>query len=486
MYLKELLSGINCKVHGDKNIDIKNLQYDSRNVQSGDLFFCISGTAADGHAYAPDAVKNGAVAIVVTKLVDNVHVTQVVVKDDRAAMALCAANFYGHPAKRLKMVGVTGTNGKTTTTYMVKSIAEAAGYKVGLIGTIKNMIGQREMHTERTTPESADLQRLLREMADEKCDIVVMEVSSHSLLLKRVYGIEFDVGVFSNLTQDHLDFHQTWENYVESKSKLFQQSRISVVNVDDDSAANMISAASREVMEYSVLHPTGYMAKHVKNAPDGVDYDVKIDGKVLDIHVPIPGLFTVYNSLAALVACHALKIDGVYIKQGLAAMQAVPGRFELLDVRGQGYSIILDYSHTPDSLENALLTVKEFARGKVITVFGCGGNRDAGKRPVMGRIAAKYSDYVVVTSDNPRFEEPDAIIAQIEAGVAEGNVQYITIEDRKKAMAHAMKMAQQDDIILLAGKGHETYQEIRGVKHDFDEKVVVNEIMDEMGIKTKK
>jgi UDP-N-acetylmuramoyl-L-alanyl-D-glutamate--2,6-diaminopimelate ligase len=366
---------------------------------------------------------------------------------------------------------------------MVKSIAEAAGKKVGLIGTIKNMIGQKDIHTERTTPESVDLHRLLREMADGGCDAAVMEVSSHSLLLKRVYGMDFDNGIFSNLTQDHLDFHQTWENYVEAKSMLFQQSRISVVNIDDDSAANMISAAKHEVIEYSVAHPSEFMAKNVDISSKGVAYSVELGAGKLDIHVPIPGLFTVYNSLAAAVACYAMGIDGVYIKKGLSDMKAVPGRFELLDVRGQGFSVILDYSHTPDSLENALLTIKEFAKGRVITVFGCGGNRDAGKRPVMGRVAAKYSDYVVITSDNPRFEQPEAIIDQIEEGVAGRNVRYVKIENRKKAMAHAIKSARKDDIILLAGKGHETYQEIRGVKHDFDEKVVVGEILDEMGIR---
>jgi len=486
MKIAELFNGIKHEITGDADIDIKDIKYDSRDVKKGDLFFCISGYAADGHAYAADAVKKGAAAVVVTHMLEGLDTTQVVVGDDRGAMALCAARFFGYPAKRMKIAGITGTNGKTTTTYMIKRIAEQAGLKVGLIGTIQNMIGDKAIHTERTTPESVNLQRLLKQMADEGCDLVAMEVSSHSLLLKRVYGIEFDVGIFSNITQDHLDFHQTWENYISAKSMLFEQSKISVINIDDDSAANMISAARHEVVEYSVSQPSQYNAKNVNISLDGVSYDVDTDIRTLHIEVPIPGMFTVYNSLAAAVAALALNIEAYCIEQGLKNMGPVAGRFEMLDTRGQGYSIILDYAHTPDSLENTLSTIRKFAPARVITVFGCGGNRDAGKRPQMGRIAARYSDYTIITSDNPRFEEPQSIIDQIAEGMDIPGVEYECIENRTKAIERAIKKAKKDDIILLAGKGHETYQEIKGVKHDFDEKVVVAGLFDKMGIRKRR
>ncbi|MDL2237344.1 UDP-N-acetylmuramoyl-L-alanyl-D-glutamate--2,6-diaminopimelate ligase [Christensenellaceae bacterium OttesenSCG-928-K19] len=483
MKLSELLHGIKHTVYGDDTVEISDLSYDSRKVKKGDLFFCISGYATDGHEYAHQAVKSGAAAIVVTKLQEELQIPQVLVKDDRQAMAECAARFFGYPARKMKTVGITGTNGKTTTTYMIRNIAKKAGMKVGLVGTILNMIGDETVQTERTTPESVDLQRLLKRMVEEGCDLLVMEVSSHSLYLKRVYGIEFDVGIFTNLTQDHLDFHKTWDEYVKAKSMLFEQSCISVVNVDDDSAANMISAAKGEVMEYGVMHSTQYSAKHVELKPDGVSYDLEFTAKSLHIDMPIPGMFSVYNSLASAVAALALDIGDYYIEQGLKEMKPVNGRFELLDTRGQQYSIILDYAHTPDSLENTLSTIREFAPGRIVTVFGCGGNRDMGKRPQMGEISARYSDYTVVTSDNPRYEEPKAIMEQIEAGVKERGAKYICIENRKEAMKHAIKTAQKDDIILLAGKGHETYQEIKGVKHDFDEKIVVQEIFDELKIR---
>ncbi len=483
MKLAELFQDIRHTVYGNADVDLLDLKYDSRAAKKGDLFFCISGYATDGHEYAPQAVAAGAAAIVVERRLPELAVTQVVVKDGRQAMALCAARFFGYPARRMKMVGITGTNGKTTTTYMIRSIAEKAGMKVGLIGTILNMIGSEELPTERTTPESIDLQRLLKRMADANCEVLVMEVSSHSLYLKRVYGIEFDVGVFSNLTQDHLDFHKTWDAYVAAKSILFEQSKISVVNVDDDSAAHMIGAAKGEVMEYGVIHSTQFSAKNVELEANGVCYDLESTGKSLHIETPVPGMFSVYNSLAAAVAALALAIDDYYIERGLKEMEQVNGRFELLDTRGRGFVLILDYAHTPDSLKNSLATIREYAPGRVVTVFGCGGNRDAGKRPQMGAISAEYSDYTVVTSDNPRYEEPGVILAQIEEGVKKVTENYICIENRKEAMKHAIKSAQKGDIILLAGKGHETYQEIKGVKHDFDEKRVVQEIFDELGIK---
>ena len=480
MKLKELFHGMGCELYGEGDTEIADLKYDSRSVRRGDLFFGISGFSEDGHKYAPDAVKKGASALVVTEYQPELDIPQVVVKDDREAMAAAACRFFDYPARRMKMIGVTGTNGKTTTTYMIKAIAEQAGMKAGLIGTIHNMIGDREIHTERTTPESIDLQRLLKKMADEGCEILAMEVSSHSLVLKRVYGIEFDVGIFTNLTQDHLDFHETWDNYIRAKSMLFEQSEVSVINIDDDSAAYMMGAAKREVVKYSVLQPIQYAAKDIEITHEKTKFSVEIDGRDLHIEVAIPGYFTVYNAMGAIVAANAAGIDGYCIEQGLKKMKPVAGRFEPLDTHGKKFSIILDYAHTPDSLKNALDTVKSFAPARVVTIFGCGGNRDSSKRAVMGRIAGERSDFTIITSDNPRFEEPAAIMAQIEEGMKETGGKYTCIENRREAIEYAIRSAKENDVILLAGKGHEDYQEIKGVKHDFDEKVVVEEIMSKL------
>lgn len=483
MTISELFRDIKHETYGDGSIRIKDIKYDSRMVNKGDLFFCITGYHTDGHAYARQAVEAGAVAVVVTEYQEGLSAVQIKVEDGRAVMALVAAKFFGYPARKMKMVGITGTNGKTTTTYMIKQIAEKAGKKVGLIGTIVNMIGDEAIHTEHTTPESIDLQKLLKEMVDKGCDMAVMEVSSHSLTLKRVYGIEFDVGVFTNLTQDHLDFHKSWIEYVNAKSLMFEHCRISVINEDDDSAANMIAAASNEVMRFAVKQPTQYTAKNVRLSEHGVEYDVELGNKPVHIKLNIPGTFTVYNSLGAALAAYALNLETYFIEQGLREMKSVAGRFELLDTRGQGYTIILDYAHTPDGLENTLEAIREFAPARVISVFGCGGNRDAGKRPQMGEIAARLSDFVIITSDNPRFEEPKLIIEQIENGLKDKGAAYICIENRRAAIKYAMEHAQKRDIILLAGKGHEDYQEIKGVKHSFDEKQVVAELFDELGIK---
>jgi UDP-N-acetylmuramoyl-L-alanyl-D-glutamate--2,6-diaminopimelate ligase len=479
MRLKDILAGIECDIKGNADIEINDLKYDSRQVHAGDLFFCISGFEQDGHKYAPDAVKNGAAALLVTREIAGLNAVQVLVKNDRQAMAAAAVRFFGNPAASIKTVGVTGTNGKTTTTYMVKSIAEAAGMKVGLIGTICNMIGEGTLPTERTTPESVDLQRLLARMRDEGCDLIVMEVSSHSLYLRRVEGIRFDVGIFTNLSQDHMDFHKTWQNYVDAKRILFNQSDTAVINVDDDAASDMISAAKNELIYFGVLNNADIKPENLKLTAQETSFSVKINAMKLNVCIPIPGMFTAYNALGAIGAAAALGLGGDEITKGLAGMRAVPGRFELLDTRKGDYSIILDYAHSPDSLESTLKTIREFAEGRIVTVFGCGGNRDRVKRPIMGRIAGEYSDFVIVTSDNPRFEEPMDIIAGIKEGMT-GDTPYICIENRREAIAYAIKNAQRKDIIFLAGKGHETYQEIRGKKYDFDEKVVVQRILDEL------
>ena len=477
MKLKDLC-GSGMRILGDAQTDIESLAYDSRKVCKGALFFCISGYKTDGHSYAQAAVDNGAAAIMVTRPLD-LNVPQVVVEDARASMAFISREFYGRPDEALTMIGITGTKGKTTTTYMIKSVMETAGKKMGLIGTIINMIGEKELHTDRTTPESPDLFALLRQMADEECDAVVMEVSSHSLYLGRVAGITFDVGVFTNMSRDHLDFHETFENYMSAKKLLFHMTKRAAMNADDAASAFMMAGIDLDWLTYGIKERSDIYAKNIEITPKGVSFDLCSIRGMIPINLNIPGIFSVYNALSAATACLQLNVGLETIKTGLEAMPRVAGRFEVLDTGNRPFTIILDYAHTPDSLENTLLTVKGFARGRIITVFGCGGDRDRGKRPMMGEIAGRLSTFTVITSDNPRTENPFDIIAEIEAGIKKTDCDYVSIENRRAAIRYAIQNAYPDDIIILAGKGHETYQEINGIKHPFDEKIVVKELLNE-------
>jgi UDP-N-acetylmuramoyl-L-alanyl-D-glutamate--2,6-diaminopimelate ligase len=466
------------RVIGNNQIDITSVAYDSRKVCKDALFFCISGYKTDGHKFAQSAVDKGATALMVTHQLD-IDVPQILVKNDRAAMALISREFFGRPDERLTMIGITGTNGKTTTTYMIKSVLETAGKKTGLIGTIHNMIGTQEIATERTTPESPDLFALIARMADEHCSAVVMEVSSHSLELERVAGIVFDVSIFTNLTQDHLDFHETFENYLAAKKKLFLSSKSAAVNADDASAQQLMSGIECDWSMYGIQNKADVYAKNIEITPRGVTYDMCCKIGNVPISLQIPGIFSVYNSLSAAAACLLLGLGLESIKTGLEAMPCVDGRFEVLDTGELPFTMILDYAHTPDSLEITLKTVREFARGRIIPVFGCGGDRDAGKRPIMGEIAGQNATFAIITSDNPRTEEPQSIIDAIEIGMKRTDCEYICIENRRDAIRYAIENALPEDIIVLAGKGHETYQEINGVKYDFDEKVVVAELLTE-------
>lgn len=476
MELQKLCGGLECEIIGDAKTNIAGISYDSRDVKKGDLFFCIKGFSSDGHQYAKEVVEKGAAALMVSKKLA-FDIPQILVKDDRKIMAQIACEFYGHPSKSIKLVGITGTNGKTTTTYMIKSIAEKCAEKVGLIGTIVNMIGDKVLKTERTTPEAPDLQKLIRQMADDGCGIVVMEVSSHSLDLKRVEGMYYDVGVFTNLTQDHLDYHKTLENYKEAKKILFKKSDYAVINADDAAGEYMQEGIHAKVLKYGIREEADLTATEIEITPAGASFDTFILGEKTHIDLKIPGLFSVYNSLSAAGACTALGIDAKYIKQGLEMLPSVSGRFEVLDTGNKGFTVILDYAHTPDSLQNTLQTVNEFVRGRIVTVFGCGGDRDRAKRPIMGEIAGKLSDFTIITSDNPRTEVPADIIVQIEEGMKKTNADYICIENRKAAIRYALENARKDDIIILAGKGHETYQEINKVKYPFDEKIIVHDIL---------
>jgi UDP-N-acetylmuramoyl-L-alanyl-D-glutamate--2,6-diaminopimelate ligase len=461
---------------GDAAAEIKSIEYDSRKVCAGALFFCIRGYKTDGHNYAASAVENGASALVVTRKLD-INVPQVLVKDDREAMAYIAREFYGRPDEHLRMIGVTGTNGKTTSTYMIKSVLEGCGIKTGLIGTITNMIGSSELPTEHTTPESPDLFALLSRMVKEGCEAVVMEVSSHSLELKRVFGITYDCAVFTNLTQDHLDFHGSFENYMAAKRKLFAASKRAAVNIDDDAAHYMTQGLDIETLKFGITEKAQVSARNIEITTKGVTYDLVTPKGALPVRLRIPGIFSVYNSLGSAAACINLGIGLGAIKAGLEAMPSVAGRFEVLETGERPFTIILDYAHTPDGLENTLKTVREFARGRIITVFGCGGDRDKGKRPQMGEIAGRLSTFAIITSDNPRTEDPMEIIRAIETGMKTTGCEYVCIENRREAIRYAIENALPEDVIVLAGKGHETYQEINGVRYPFDEKIVVKELL---------
>ena len=480
MTLKHLTADISCEIFGSGETKISGIQYDSRKVKLGDLFFCISGFKTDGHRFAEAAIAGGAAALMVTRKLDY-DIPQVLVEDDRLAMAQIACRYYGNPAKKLTMIGVTGTNGKTTITYMLKSALEKAGKKVGLIGTIHNMIGDEIIKTEHTTPEAPDLNALLAHMVEAGCDALVIEVSSHSLALKRVAGIAFDMGIFTNLTQDHLDFHTDFDDYAAAKAKLFEASKKCVLNVDDAAYKTMQAAANGDVKLYGVKNQADYTAVDIEVTPESLSFNYyKNSELVKKLNMHVTGYFNAYNALAVLGALDMLGVDERAGIAALEAMHAVDGRCQVLPTGDKGFSVILDYAHTPDSLESTISSVRRFAKGRIITVFGCGGDRDAKKRPIMGEISGRLSDYSVITSDNPRTEDPFKILDQIEVGMKQTKGDYTVIENRKEAMRYAMQMAKQDDIVILAGKGHETYQEINGVKYDFDEKKVVKDLLDEI------
>ena len=480
MLLSKLIENSGCTlINCDRDIEISRIEYDSRRVKPGELFSCVVGTFMDGHNFAESAVKNGASALLVERELP-LPVPQIIAKNSRRAMAELAMKLYDYPAKKLRIIGVTGTNGKTTTTYMLKAIAEKCGLKVGLIGTIRNIIGDRVISTQRTTPESTELQEILRMMLDEHVDLVVMEVSSHSLDQERVYGIEFEVGGFTNLTQDHLDYHKTFDNYLAAKKKLFERSGFAVVNADDGYTERLLEGLDIPRMTYAVREPADIYANNIEICVRDVEFDMTTPKGTAHIAVPIPGLFNVFNAMLAAGIAIKLGFPIDKIREGLASVAGVSGRMESLNTDGFPFSVILDFAHTPDGMINLLTSVREFAKGRVISVFGCGGDRDHAKRPIMGEAAGRYSDFCVVTSDNPRTEDPMSIIDSVLEGVNKTAVDHVVIENRREAIRYALTHAKKDDVVVLAGKGHETYQEINGVKYPFDEKVVVAELLEEL------
>ena len=461
--------------------DIGSLSQDSRLKTEYSLFFCISGASIDAHDYAAQAVSNGAIALVVTRFIDELDVPQVLVSDDRAAMALLAAAFYEHPARKLKLIGITGTKGKTTTSYFIKAIMERAGFSCGLIGTTGNMIGDQWMKSSLTTPDPIDLNRTFRQMADAGVEVVCMEVSAHAISMKRLEGLQFEAGCFMNLSQDHLDYFGSMEHYFETKKSFFMNGVVknAAINVDNDLSSALIKDLSIPYSSFGICTNADIFARDIEISELGVYFQLALWNEHLyPVHLKMMGMFNVYNALAATGLALIMGIEPDTICSALESVKSVPGRAEVLDTHTP-YMVILDYSHSPDALSNILKTAKEFARGRVIALFGCGGDRDFLKRPMMGTIAGQFADYSILTSDNPRNEEPMTIISSIEEGIKQTNGRYEILEDRRLAINRVLDIAQSGDVIILAGKGHETYQDIRGVKKPFDEKQIVRELLSE-------
>ena len=471
MKLSELLKEIPVlETNVSRELEIAGVSFDSRRVEPGHLFVAISGYAADGHRFIPMALDRGAVCVLCERRPEG-EIPFIRVPDSRTALAILGANWYGHPADKMTVLGVTGTNGKTTVTYLLKTVLERTlGAKVGLIGTIQNMIGDQVIPTERTTPESFELQGLFAQMLAADCTHVVMEVSSHALYLHRVDRIPFAVGAFTNLTEDHLDFHKTMEAYRQAKALLFRRCGFSVFNVDDEQVARTVEEAACWSLTLSARGNGDLNASDVRLGPDHVAFTASYQGERWPVRVGIPGSFTVYNALIVLGMAIGLGIKPREAVQALSAASGVKGRMEVVPTPGKPYTVLIDYAHTPDALDNVLRAVKGFCKGRVIAVFGCGGDRDPIKRPIMGRIGVRLADLPIITSDNPRTEDPEKIIADILKGVGDLEKDYLVVANRREAIARAMAEAQPDDIIVLCGKGHETYQEINKVKYHLDER----------------
>ncbi len=467
MLLKNLLPNVN-SVYED--IEIKGVTCDSRKVERGFAFVCISGAVQDGHDYAKKAEEQGA-AIIISERKTGVA-SEIIVADTHEVYADMCAAWFGHPSRNLKLIGVTGTNGKTSVTYMLKSILEQAGYKVGLIGTIQNMIGDDVVETKNTTPDAYELNRLFFLMKAQGCTYAVMEVSSHALDQKRVCNLVFDAAIFTNLTQDHLDYHITMENYLFAKKKLFKMCKTAIINADDKYCSELIEGLDCRIVTYSLTDSATYSAKAVTYYPTSVEYELVSNSILSHVKFNTGGKFSVYNSMCAIITAVELGISVTEITSAIGKMTGIKGRAESVPTN-RDFSIIIDYAHTPDGLKNVLSTFRDCKKNRVIALFGCGGDRDKTKRPIMGNIAARYADYVIVTSDNPRSEQPMDIINDILKGTEGINTPIKVIENRIEAIKYAVSIAKTDDIIVLAGKGHETYQILRDGTIHLDEREIV-------------
>ena len=468
------------KITGPTNIEISDIIYDSRKAKPGCIFVCLEGFESDGHKFINDAVNKGAKAIVVQKEVNIAGVTVVLVKNTRKTLAEMSANFFKHPADEITTIGITGTKGKTTTSFMIKSVLEAAKNKVGLIGTLGVIVGDETIKLDNTTPESYEVQKYLRYMVESGCNYAVMEASSSGLEMNRVDGFTFNYGVFTNFSPDHVggNEHKDLDEYLNCKSLLFKKCDIGFLNKDDEKFPDIIKNHTCKIKTFGFDKSANYTADDVQlvSKPECIGVDFKAGGETsLNVHVSIPGKFNVYNALAAISVCDHIGIGSDYIKQGIAAAK-VKGRVEPVHVSDE-FSLFIDYAHNAFSMENILITLREYKPNRLITLFGAGGNRPKARRYEMGEISGKLSDLSVVTTDNPRFEEPMEIIEDIITGLKRTNGKYTVIPDRKEAIKFCIKTAQPNDIIVLAGKGHEDYQEIKGIKYHLDEREVIQNIL---------
>lgn len=484
MLLQYLLDGIECETNKNTNVEINKIEYNSNNISAGDVFVAIKGFETDGHKYIEEAIKKGAVAIVYDSCekdyvaglnIDSSNVTLVMTDDTRVTLAEIAARYYDYPARKLKLIGITGTKGKTTTAYMIRDILCASKKKCGLIGTIAIEYGDTSIEASRTSPESLDLQKILKDMVDAGMEYVVMEVSSHALELNRVHGLKFDIGVFTNLSHDHLDFHKTMENYLAAKAKLFKQCAFGIINADDLYTTKLLKLIDCKYAKYGIDNASNVSATDIRINNNYVDFKMYINKQLQTITVDIPGRYTVYNALAAIAVTSMLGAQMEDILSALATIK-VPGRSEVVDIN-KSFAVIIDYAHTPASLEAIIINTKKYIKGRVITVFGCGGNRDTSKRYDMGKISGTYSDFTIVTTDNPRDEEPIDIAQEIERGIKDTRGLYKVILDRQEAIKFAMKIAWKNDTIIIAGKGHETYQELKkGKRIHMDDRETVKKV----------
>ncbi len=486
MRLSDLLGEMpRALVQGSEEIEVSGLAHDSRKVSRGSVFVCISGSMMDAHEFIPDAVRAGAAAVIVEKEVSVPESVAVVrVENTRRALALMSAAWFGHPADRLTTIGVTGTKGKTTTTYMVKSVLEEAGYRVGLVGTIEIVIGDEHIPASNTTPESYDLQEYFARMADAGLEVVVMEVSSQGLMLDRVAGFTFDYGVFTNLEPDHIgeNEHKDFADYMRCKSLLFRQCKVGIFNADSEHLGGILEGHTCEVETYGCAQPADLRGSEIRLLSEGgaLGVEYRLSGRMSgNVRVWMPGVFTVYNSLAAAAVCCHFNVSEETLKKAMRNV-SVKGRIEMVPISDE-YTLMIDYAHNAMALESLLLTLREYHPKRLVCLFGCGGNRAKSRRYEMGEVSARLADLTVVTSDNPRYEEPEAIIADIVVGVKKADGEYVVIPDRKEAIASCIRNARPGDVIVLAGKGHEDYQEICGKKYPMDERVLIAEILAEDG-----
>lgn len=487
MKLEKLLEHVSYRcLQGSTDVEVKNVINDSRNAEEGSLFICIKGAVTDGHTYIKDVVGKGAKVLVVQDAVEAPQdVTVIQVEDSRYAMALISAAYFGYPAQEMKIIGITGTKGKTTTTYMVKSILESAGYKVGLIGTIEVIIGNEVIPANNTTPESYSIQEYFRRMADEGCQVVVMEVSSQGLMLHRTAGIDFEIGIFTNIEPDHIGpaEHESFEDYIECKSRLFRQCRFGIFNADDAHLERILEGHTCQVETFGLSEKADLRAEDLQLVSGfgylGIAYTAVCTGtneERFDVEVDIPGKFSVYNSLTAIAICRHFKVRTDDIKRALKKAKA-RGRVEMVKVSDH-FTLMIDYAHNAMALESLLTTLREYQPHRLVCMFGCGGNRSRLRRYEMGEVSGRLADLTIITSDNPRFEKPEDIIADIVTGIRKTDGKYVTIADRKEAIAYAIHHGEPGDIIVLAGKGHEDYQEIEGKHYPMDERVLIQEILE--------